>query len=669
MEQNTKKLVKFYVWLAFGILLSLMVSMMKASGHMDIHAFFYQGKTYEFSEKTLQKSGKGFLFQENTGTFLIEGDAARKSFPSIKEEGEWHYIYFTIANMNQPTAEMRFRYYDQDGQALGDQYCTAVQGPNLLEIQFPENLDRFRISIRGQQGLSFQMVSMELKESIPTVPKMEMLKTAGISMACYFFLTLWIWMLRRMPKYAPVEALQTLYLMFGNACGKRIGFPNDAKKRSRVRTGLFFALFFFDIIYQSQGLFLSAKTYRYGILVNVALLILIALFSWERELKAVKWDSAFPTVWFFLWAWVCLSDLFARKRFAGVGTSFLLGVGFFFFLWNQMERPKQMRNDMVRGLECTFVPVVLYCMVCRQRIQGISYNGIYQGRYDMALYALAMWIVFLAKLRYYESCPNAKERGKWLFAYAAGAALSAYFLFQTRVWGCAVAAVVALPVFFRKGRERRRPPSRGRAKTHGGLRESLPPLVGCVLLVCLVHVATGNLPELLHTNLIYEKDCYEIKGDRSDQLAWEEKAPPEIYAHIQPAFSSNWKAIWKDCLYSWNLYGHEAFLMTYEKKTMAYNGILEMAYRYGLFVLVPYSALLLLCLYYAFQEGGCLMLAITLGFETALLTQNIEQPFAHPLWILFYLGMGEWFVCKSKEPMGRRMQKAPERGGGEKVVG
>ena len=106
-----------------------------------------------------------------------------------------------------------------------------------------------------------------------------------------------------------------------------------------------------------------------------------------------------------------------------------------------------------------------------------------------------------------------------------------------------------------------------------------------------------------------------------------------------------------------NLFGNEDQLIVYGKKTMAYNGLIEMAYRYGILILIPYIGLLLLCFYYAVHEGGFLMLATTLAYGTVMLTQNIEQPFAHPLWIVFYLGMGIWFAENGMKQNRSRIEK------------
>ena len=96
------------------------------------------------------------------------------------------------------------------------------------------------------------------------------------------------------------------------------------------------------------------------------------------------------------------------------------------------------------------------------------------------------------------------------------------------------------------------------------------------------------------------------------------------------------------------MFGNNGKLTVLGVKTDAHSGYVDMVYRYGLFVLIPYMLLLFCCLYHAWKEQGFLMLATTLAFGMLMLTQCMERPFAHPLWMVFYLGMGIWFGRRKK---------------------
>ena len=79
-------------------------------------------------------------------------------------------------------------------------------------------------------------------------------------------------------------------------------------------------------------------------------------------------------------------------------------------------------------------------------------------------------------------------------------------------------------------------------------------------------------------------------------------------------------------------------------KTAAYNGLIEMAYRYGIFALIPYVLMIYVAIRYVWKEKKFLMLAVVAAFSLTMIVQNVELPFANPLWILFYIGMGMWFI-------------------------
>ena len=73
-----------------------------------------------------------------------------------------------------------------------------------------------------------------------------------------------------------------------------------------------------------------------------------------------------------------------------------------------------------------------------------------------------------------------------------------------------------------------------------------------------------------------------------------------------------------------------------------------MMYRYGLFILLPYILLFISVLASAWRRKGELLYLIV-PYMIIMLSQNIEMPFTEPLWILCYLGMGEYFIGKVKD--------------------
>lgn len=606
MEQHKKRIIKRYIWIMFGILISFMAAMMKASGGGQWNRFFAQGEVYEFSPETFMLSTDSCAYDEDTGTYTVLTKKAVKRFPLIRKKKSWSYMVVNMSNLNRESARVIFAFYDRDKVKLFEQENDLANGENLIPVMYPEEFQRIKMILYNQEDLSFTLDGMRLQDREGGFATGSFLKYFVLTFAVYAVVSGLILLCRGWDGYGLIEYLQYIFILFGNCLGRKMGGNISQKARSRIRRVLFFLLFLHTVIFQALGLYGEEDFYRFGILGSVVVLILIALFSWERMLDYVNWRRPLPIAWFSLWAGICISDFIVSKLWKFSGYAAIFGISFFFFVWNQMERPKQMRNDLIRGLEWTFFPVVIYCMFFRQRTEGVSYHGAYCNQRDMALYLVVILIAFLAEL-FYSLVYSREKKGMENIAYICGSAVAIYLLWQTGAAMCIAAAGMTLLVFFYKLLNRKK---RVRGKR-------LPLALLCaVAAVLVVHFSITEVPELLGTNLVYEREGFEVV-DR--------------------------KVIWEDYIRSLNLFGNEESLIIYEKNTMAFNGILEMAYRYGIFILIPYLGLLFLSLERTFREKGFLMTVTTVAFLMVLLTENVEQPLAHPLWFLFYLGMGIWF--------------------------
>lgn len=633
----------------FGILFSFAVGMMRTCGCFNINNFFEQGEVYEFSPEILTKSTTSWQYDPISATYVIVNENAKKNLPVINTYKSWKYISLNVCNMNRESSEIIFAFYDKLGNKVCQQANTIMNGDNLILIQYPAEFQKIKMIVKNQLGLIITINSMQLKDTDVGFSGSVFLKAFSISFAIYIVVSLLVTALldiklKDRDWYAWVEVLQYAYILFGDCLGSWLTKKLDKKTKNRIRKELFWFLFTNTIIYQILGLYMNQDFYKYGILFIVLALIIVALLSWEKPLQYVKWNGPLQGTWLILWTGVCISDFVVSKYFKFIGYAFLVGVGFFFFVWNNMEKPKQIRNDMIRGLEWTFPVVLIYCMFFRQKIDGIFYNGIFHERQDMALYVLMMFIVFLSEMFYYMVHSHSNSREKWIILYGVGAVVSSYFLWQTGVRICLVASIVGLILFLHMLQKERRT-----------YKKSVFAIMAVcsVLAVLVIHNSVINLPRVLQTNIVYEKDCFDTIYEELSSEELEEK----VLEHTRSVTEVHKKAIWKNYIKKMNFFGNENRLLLYGKRTMAYNGFLEMAYRYGIFILIPYIVLLIICFCRAVQEGGYLMMATTLTFGIVMLTQNIEQPFAHPLWIVFYLGMGIWFTEEGHQGNGRKMEK------------
>lgn len=105
---------------------------------------------------------------------------------------------------------------------------------------------------------------------------------------------------------------------------------------------------------------------------------------------------------------------------------------------------------------------------------------------------------------------------------------------------------------------------------------------------------------------------------------------------------------WKSYIGDLNLIGHSVKAKTGGRTVWIYNGIFEMVYRYGIFILIPYVMFFtdVFCWTRCYMKKTgirSLVLTIQILFFLSLFTQNAERPFLSPFWIAFYLHVGYFF--------------------------
>lgn len=643
MEHNTKTIVKIYIWLLAGILLCAAAACMKYSDSLNFEHFLENGDIYTFSQEKVASATSTIAYDSGTGVYTVTTDNAKKALGKVPGKRSWSYLYLQVSNLTAIPSDWTLVFYDAQKNKLAEQTVHIVAGDNMIPIAYGEPFSRINLVIKNQTGLMFSLTQVQLRDSAAFLDKAELVHTGASYFVVYLLLSVPVWLIKRLGTANLVELLQYAFQLFGDYFGRRLGQRHSEKGKNRIRTFLFFFLFVFMTAWNVSGLYAQKETYKYGILGCFVLLLLIGFISWERPLRYVSWNGILPKVWLALWLMVCISDFATSKFYKFTGYVFFFGVGFLFFVWNNMEKPRLMLKSMMRGLEWTLPAATLYCMLFRQKKIGVLYNGPFLERESMALYAVAVLIALLAEL--YELLLNQEVQKvkRKILLYGAGASLCIYYLYESYTMICILAGGVVCILFAVMLLKRRK-----------GLLLELLKNVGILFVICsvavviLVHAGVKNLPVQTGLNLVYETEQWETRLD--DTAIWElQQADPAILENVDRTSALSVKAVWSEYLGQLNLMGHTGELYVGNIKTMACNGVLEMIYRYGVFILIPYSLLLLGCLGRAWKEREFFPLAVTVAFGIVLLTQNVEVPFLQPLWIVFYLEMGYWFVSR-KEP-------------------
>ncbi len=634
----TKTKLKLYIWLFVGVLFCSVVALMRTTGTINLNAFYDIGEVYDFGKSDLTSSSPDCIYDKETKSFTIADNNAVKKFAKMTTQGQWNYIQFYVDALNQENAVWKIQYLNGAKEIISEQEYTINQGEHLVPISCPQKFSYLRIRIKNQIGLTFSIQSMQLREKVLAVRATDVLNLFCQNVGIYVLLTILILAILKLNWYTPVMILQYAYQLFGDYWGKRFQ-KLDERHRNRLRILLFWFLFMLVIIWQATALYYDKDAYKYNVLLCCLSLILIGLLSWEKPLQGLSWRGVLPSAWFVFWLWACVSDLFVSKYFKFTGYAMFLGIGFFFFLWNQSGKSKKIWHNMIQGMEWTLPIVVVYCIFFRLKKGGIIYNGGFANRQDMSFYALGLLIVFLTELNYVLHSKHSERFLKRLAVFGTGASFAAYFIYLCWTPICLVAALVVLLLWIAIQFQTRKTLLLGTVKTILTLAWALIISAG-VLSVTLLGME--NVPKLLNTDFQYKNEVQETKLTEL-QLAQLRNTEPEYLSSVKSIERQDKQLIWKNYFRKLNLMGNEDRLVVARQRTASYNGFLEISYRYGLFVLIPYLLLLYLCLKKACREKNFLSVAITISFGLLLLTENIELPFASPLWVLFYLGMGRWF--------------------------
>lgn len=623
MQQTEKKIVKIYLWLMLGLLLSAGAALMKSTGSTDVNNLMNQAEVYDFSKEQ-----------------LMDADEI-KELPSKRR---WNYLQLEIESLPETGGSCGITVYNKKGKVLGEQTEIVFNGKNQIELSYQEPFKYIGVVVNDAPDSFILPEKMQLRMNLLLFQEAVFLPVFFLLFGGYLVLTVYpVFRKRKLSgRSGFIGILQYAYALPGNYLGSRLGGRIKERQRNVARTLLFMTLFLSGMLMEISGNYLTKESYKYGVLFETILLILIALLSWERKLQPKKWEGALVTAWFFLWIWVCISDFVVSKYFKFTGYVFLIAVGFLFYFWNHMSRPEGMREDMLRGLRLTFGPLLVYTLIFRKRYVGIFYNGAFSNREAFAFYALALLLAFLWGL--YIEWRKVKERQRkiGIVLYAAGAGLCVYFLYRASVTACMVAAGVLIVVFsgcflflLWKGKI--------------PFPVLLVAAVASVICVLGVDKVTLYLPDALGTNVKYQQEVLETNLEEA-AIAEIENVLPGYFSSVIRISNYERMLIYENYAGRLSFFGNkEPDVIVSGKETFAYSGWLEMVYRYGIMVMIPYVLLFFACLWCGWKRKDIFTIALALLFLIVMAIQNIELPFLHPLWFLFYLNMGQLFFEKKAE--------------------
>lgn len=655
-----------YIWMMAGILLAAVFGAMSASGSYQPGQLFNHEYSYEFSKASLSSGTKTCPYDKEAGLFTAQSVAAKKKFSKMPMR-QWTYLDFDIRNMNTEYAVFQILYLDQEKRVIASQEAGVVNGMNTVQTACAEEFCYIQIQIMNQPGLSFSLKKV-LAHTGPAVSFTDWLAPFIGYLMLYLLISL-VWLFAKKGGFsACLELLQYAFMRFGNRGGaSRFG----EKQKDALRTFLFFLLFSGMIAANAAGIYQTEDGYRYCLVFATLILTGIALLRKEKPLTPVRWRGNVVFFWFLYWGAVCVMDALTDKHFRFTGYACLIGMTFLFYTDGQSKKASPLRRNAVFALSATFALVMLYCVLFRGRRTGALYNGPFTSREDMAIYSVTMLGVFLAVLAKALFDGEKGKRRAFLtrvLALAVAVSLCAHNLYLSFTPMCALAGVILLSVFALVLIQKRKCLEKGLLKTFLILAAA----AACSVAVVLpVHAMINRAPRALGTDTKFPGDVLESYVPKS-VMKQAERKNPGMYRGVRSIANTEKDLAWRAYLREMSLLGNKARLYVGKHKTMAGSGWLELAYRYGIFILLPFAGLWLALARQAVKTRSYGLCALFFLYQLMLLTQNIEKPFLQPLWILAYLGAGRFFLTErpgSKEGGGPEEISGPEADAGLKDGG
>lgn len=666
LTENKKNIIfRNVIWMVIAMATAMVAALMVTSESNSLNHFYNGGSVYDVPSAYRDLESPGITYDAGTGVLRITEDIAYKSFDLSGMKKKWNYIILDISKLNKDMLEGVIDYYNKGGTCVFSQPFVLNEGRNVLQSQ-EVSYASVALRFEGQNGTEFSVDKAQFRQKILHISRRLF---AAVFLLVFAVSVLILWFLHRLiggriKWYGFVELLQGIYILVGEAAGRL------TEKMSSRRKSIFrICLFLFQIIYMQMVMNLQLyerdRYFKVQILVCSIIVIAIAMLCYEKKLVYCDWNNKLVGAWTVLWVMACISDFLVAKRYAFLGYMMFFAIGFFYFMWNNMEDRRQIFREFAQAVILSFVVTTAFCFLCRPSGEGLRYLGSYYSPGMYAMYVLFVWIAIWADIDI--RLGKSEPFGALAAAELAGAGLAGMLLWKTQSASGVIPAAVVIGIFawkqlFLSG-------SIDAAKR--GLRVMLAAAVIAIPVSMAGEWGLANIPGMLGTEVQFEKDeAFEaaqisigtetVYAAETGETTGKSRIVKKLtdFASIEEFTSArNW--YWAAYLREMNLVGHENKVNMWGKNRWPHNGFLAIMYRYGVFAGIPYAVMVFLNLWYSWKymmrnrkEYGFFLFAVSVASFILILMENLELPFAFLCWSAMYLLMGANFVsppaCHSK---------------------
>ena len=647
MQEN--RLRKLCGRLLFSMILGMMISAMIVSGKVNFREFFNVGNMVEVSQDELKKSNKSMLYNEVFECYRIQSNKTIRKYLLDGEENAWQYAYINVNKLSVSSVSGDIIYYNRQGEKLNEQPICLIQGENVITLDGTIPMYRMGLKLYDAEGIYISLQSVAVRDrggefTGGTFWRYFCLVTAGVYLALVIISFIWktrikkLDFIRDLPDKKKLvgwwqQVYQQILACFSGTC--------DTRKFRPVRIALYAAMFVWIVIARSSGWTENRQIYRYYLLVLWMFFAVEAFLCYEKKAQK-KWKAnGLLVAWCGYWLGLMLSDVFVVTSFKHTGTVMLFGAGLLIYVWNQSGHVKRFFYEIILGLEITFVPAVLYCALFRPLTKGVQYNGFCLNSEEFSVYVAMMCCIFMTEIFY---CIKKKKTCKKYIMYICGTTVAMFFLLRTEnktgVYAvCFYLIILLCNMKINIIRER---------------REIGKLLLGCGIgLLCVVAVHTGTklMPDMLRYKVTFQNEKL-VSGESREVIELLEELNPGTMEGVKCQDFSRVPEYRKAYVHRLGLTGTAKKVVYKREEILPQSGYLYVAYRYGVFNLLPYIVIQVCMFFHWFKlksTGRVINIVDLMIFGTAIVyvayacNGNLESYKITPVWLLFYMGAGCWF--------------------------
>lgn len=654
MERTKKNGNRWFwrgIWAAAGILLSIVAAFLFVSEEPGIDRIYDAGQVCDIFEDIYHTPGEGMEYLPEKNVFLVTQENACQHFDLYQMQEEWSYIFLELSGVNADKIPCQMVFYDNTAAETGRQETYLQAGENWIQVA--ENVEYSGISfVFPQAGTEYYIDDLQFRTVRPSFTKQDFLKYFAVTMILYLLLCMAVGRLYRKTRgrfgnwYVPVEGMQQVYCVIGEQCsgfGKRF----SDRTKGKLRVLLFWFMITYMQVIMNLGLYEKDTFYKFHMLLCTAVLVVVALLCRERKPVLQNWKNKLTGSWYILWIIACFSDFLVKKRYMWAGYIMIFALGLLFFMWNNMEDRSRLVKEWMQAIKWSFVLNVVFCFLCRPEVEGTRYIGGYYNPGMFAMYLLFVWLVILQEV------DEKLRQGKKIKCYLPeiiGSGILITLLWKTQSASGILPGALAFFIFG--------------VKQIAGRRKGMVKLAAVTLLLGLIVSLFTNwgihtIPQALHTEVNFENDTYVAQremplGPVTVYAGEENITDSRIFQKLfksrsLESFTTRRSVYWVGYLRGMNLLGNENKEYLWGRNRWPHNGFVQMAYRYGVFTVIPYTVMVITSMYYSWRylrqkrKYGFFIFSINICSFILILMENLELPFLFLCWFCMYLMMGILF--------------------------